>query len=48
MRSKRADLAVAHEEVGDLVEKRGVSVVQVCAGGDRQRGKREFGAIREW
>lgn len=30
-----ADLAMAHEKVGDLVEKGGVPVVQVCAGGDR-------------
>lgn len=36
--------AVPHEEVGHLLEQRGVPVVQVRACGDWQLGEREFGA----
>lgn len=37
-----------HEEVGYLLEQRGVPVIQVCARGDWQLGEREFGADWEW
>lgn len=43
----RTHFAVAHEEVGDLLEERGVPVVQVRPRGDRQRGEREFSAVRK-
>lgn len=36
-----------HEEVGYLLEQRGVAVVQVRARGDGQHREREFGAVWE-
>lgn len=40
---RETDLAVAHEEVGDLFEDWGVPVFHVCARGDGEFGEVEFG-----